>query len=99
MFDAMGAEEFAARAASELRATGEPGRTRTPPGNLDLTPQETRVASLAAEGVTNNQIAAQLFISPRTVDYHLGKVFRTLGVSSRGQLARHLTASPEAAGR
>ena len=94
MFDAMGAEEFAASAAAELRATGEPALTRTPPSTLELTPQETRVASLAAEGVTNNQIAAQLFISPRTVDYHLGKVFRTLGISSRGQLTRHLTASP-----
>ena len=97
MFDAMGAEELAARAAAELRATGEPARPRNPPHTLDLTPQETRVASLAAEGVTTNQIAAQLFISPRTVDYHLGKVFRTLGVSSRGQLAGRLTASPEAA--
>jgi DNA-binding CsgD family transcriptional regulator len=91
MFDAMGAEEFAARAAAELRATGEPARPRTPASTLDLTPQEARVAGLAAEGVTSNQIAAQLFISPRTVDYHLGKVFRTLGVSSRGQLARCLT--------
>jgi DNA-binding CsgD family transcriptional regulator len=93
----MGAAEFAARAAGELRAAGEPGRPRTPPDTVDLTPQEARVASLAAEGVTNNQIAAQLFISPRTVDYHLGKVFRTLGVSSRGQLGRHLTATKEPA--
>ncbi len=96
MFDAMGAEEFAACAAAELRAAGEPARARTPASTLDLTPQEARVAGLAAEGVTNNQIAAQLFISPRTVDYHLGKVFRTLGVSSRGQLARLLPASPAA---
>ena len=99
MFDAMGAEELAACAAAELRAAGEPARPRTPASTLDLTPQEARVAGLAAEGVTNNQIAAQLFISPRTVDYHLGKVFRTLGVSSRGQLARLLSASPEPARR
>jgi DNA-binding CsgD family transcriptional regulator len=97
MFDAMGAEQFAAHAAAELRATGEPIRPRTSPGTLDLTPQEARVAGLAAKGVTNNEIAAQLFISPRTVDYHLGKVFRTLGVSSRGQLGRHLTATKEPA--
>jgi DNA-binding CsgD family transcriptional regulator len=99
MFDAMGAEEFAACAAAELRAAGEPARARAPASTLDLTPQEARVAGLAAKGVTNNQIAAQLFISPRTVDYHLGKVFRTLGVSSRGQLAGRLPASAEAAGR
>lgn len=95
MFGAMGAEELAACAAAELRATGEPARPPTPASTPGLTPQEARVAGLAAEGVTNNQIAAQLFISPRTVDYHLGKVFRTLGVSSRGQLARHLPASPQ----
>jgi DNA-binding CsgD family transcriptional regulator len=99
MFDAMGAEELAACAAAELRAAGEPARPRTPASTLDLTPQEARVAGLAAQGVTNNQIAAQLFISPRTVDYHLGKVFRALGVSSRGQLARLLPASPAAAAR
>ncbi len=94
---AMGAEGLAARAAAELRATGERARPRTPAA-LDLTAQEARVAGLAAEGETNNQIAAQLFISPRTVEYHLSKVFTKLGVSSRAQLARHMPASPEALG-
>jgi DNA-binding CsgD family transcriptional regulator len=94
MFDRMGAEEFAARAATELSATGERAQPRTSATTVDLTPQEARVAGLAVEGVTNNQIAAQLFISPRTVEYHLRKVFRKLGVSSRSQLSRHLPASP-----
>jgi DNA-binding CsgD family transcriptional regulator len=92
MFDHMGAEQFAARAATELSATGERARSRTRATNLDLTPQEARVAGLAAGGERNNQIAAQLFISPRTVEYHLGKVFRKLGVNSRAQLARRLPA-------
>src|SRR5262249_14485091 len=94
MFQAMGAEGFAEQAGSELRATGERARARTPGTELDLTPQEARVAKLAADGATNNEIAEQLFLSPRTVDYHLGKVFRKLGVTSRTQLA-HQLARPE----
>lgn len=97
MFDGMGAEWFAARAAAELSASGERARSRTPATTFDLTPQEARVAGLAAEGETNNQIAAELFISPRTVEYHLGKVFRKLGVTSRAQLVRNLLASPRPA--
>ncbi len=96
-FDRMGAEWFAARAAAELSASGERARSRTPATTFDLTPQEARVAGLAAEGETNNQIAAELFISPRTVEYHLGKVFRKLGVTSRAQLVRNLLASPRPA--
>lgn len=97
MFARMGAEEFAARAGVELSATGERARSRTPATTFDLTPQEARVAGLAAEGETNNEIAAELFISPRTVEYHLGKVFRKLGVTSRAQLARNLLAGAGAA--
>jgi DNA-binding CsgD family transcriptional regulator len=93
MFDRMGADGFAARAAAELSASGERARSRNPATTFDLTPQESRVAGLAAEGETNNQIAAELFISPRTVEYHLSKVFRKLGVTSRAQLARNLLAS------
>jgi DNA-binding CsgD family transcriptional regulator len=99
LFDQMGAQGFAARAASELSATGERTRPRTRSADLDLTPQEARVADLAAEGETNNQIAAELFISPRTVEYHLGKVFRKLGLNSRAQLARNLPARREPAPR
>ena len=97
MFDAMGAQAFTDVASAELSATGERARARRPETTFDLTPQEARVASLAAEGLTNNQIAAQLFLSPGTIDYHLGKVFRKLGVSSRAQLARRLPASTEQA--
>ena len=93
-FGAMGAKGLAARAAAELRATGERARSRTPVPSADLTSQEARVAGLAAEGETNNQIAAQLFISASTVEYHLSKVFAKLGVSSRAQLARRMLASP-----
>jgi DNA-binding CsgD family transcriptional regulator len=93
-FDAMGAQAFAERAAGELAATGERALPRTMAATFDLTPQEARVAALAADGATNNQIAAQLFVSPRTVEYHLSKVFTKLGVSSRAQLARRLPASP-----
>jgi DNA-binding CsgD family transcriptional regulator len=90
MFQTMGADGPAGQAASELRATGERARSRTPGTEPDLTPQETRVANLAAEGLTNSEIAAQLFVSPATVAYHLAKVFRKLGLTSRGQLASRL---------
>lgn len=90
MFHAMGAAGFAELAGNELRATGERARTRAPETEVDLTPQEARVTKLAADGSTNSEIAEQLFISPSTVEYHLEKVFRKLGVTSRTQLARHL---------
>jgi DNA-binding CsgD family transcriptional regulator len=90
MFQNTGAESFARQAASELRASGERARKRTPETELDLTPQEGRVANLAADGLSNSEIAAQLFISPGTVEYHLSKVFRKLGITSRTQLASRL---------
>jgi DNA-binding CsgD family transcriptional regulator len=90
MFQNIGADGFAVQAASELRASGERARARTPETELDLTPQETRVAALAGDGATNSEIAAQLFISPGTVEYHLAKVFRKLGITSRTQLASQL---------
>jgi len=98
MFAAMGADRFAERAAAELRATGERARARTPETSVDLTPQETRVADLAAAGASDSEIAAQLFISPSTVDYHLRKVFRKLHVTSRTQLASRLRSGPSADG-
>ncbi len=87
-FTGMGAEAFAGRAERELLATGERARKRTVETLDQLTPQETQIARLAAEGHTNRDIAAQLFISASTVEYHLRKAFRKLGVKSRTQLAR-----------
>jgi DNA-binding CsgD family transcriptional regulator len=89
MFVTMGAEAFAERAARELRATGENARKRTAATRGQLTPQETQIARLAAAGNSNREIGAQLFVSPRTVEYHLGKVFAKLAISSRGEL-RHV---------
>jgi DNA-binding NarL/FixJ family response regulator len=86
----MGADAFADRARAELLATGEHTRRWSAQSMDFLTPQETRVAHLAAEGATNADIAAQLFISPRTVEYHLSKAFRKFGVHSRTQLTRAL---------
>lgn len=90
MFGAMGAAAFAQRARVELLATGEHARVRAPETRDQLTPQEQQIARLAAEGESNAQIAAQLFISPHTVAYHLHKVFGKLDVSSRNQLSRAL---------
>jgi DNA-binding CsgD family transcriptional regulator len=90
-FTSMGTEAFARRAERELLATGERARKRTVDTLDQLTPQETQIARLAANGHTNREIAAQLFISPSTVEYHLRKAFRKLDVKSRTQLARRIS--------
>jgi DNA-binding CsgD family transcriptional regulator len=90
MFVSMGIEAFAERARVELLATGERARKRTVETKVELTPQELQIARLVRDGARNQEIAAQLFISPSTVQYHLVKVFRKLGVTSRTQLARVL---------
>jgi DNA-binding CsgD family transcriptional regulator len=92
MFTAMGAEAFAERARAELLATGERARQRSAETESEFTPQEAQIARLVSEGKSNRDIAAQLFLSPSTVDYHLRKVFRKIGVTSRTQLARAIAA-------
>jgi DNA-binding CsgD family transcriptional regulator len=87
-FGEIGAEGFAERARHELEATGETVRKRTDEARGVLTPQEAHIARLAREGLSNPEIGAQLFISPRTVQYHLRKVFQKLDISSRNQLNR-----------
>ena len=88
MFSDIGAEGFAERARHELLATGETARKRTDDARVVLTPQEAHIARLARDGLSNPEIGAQLFISPRTVQYHLRKVFQKLDITSRNQLSR-----------
>jgi ATP/maltotriose-dependent transcriptional regulator MalT len=95
MLSSMGAEAFAERAARELRATGENVRKRTADTRDQLTAQETQIAQLAADGYSNPEIGAQLFISPRTVEYHLHKVFTTLAITSRTELPNVLSGRNE----
>ena len=93
MFVAMRADGFADRAARELSATGERVRRSNVESPHELTAQETQIARLASDGETNDSIGTQLFISPRTVEWHLRKVFNKLGISSRRELAAALRSS------
>jgi DNA-binding CsgD family transcriptional regulator len=92
-FVTIGMQAFAERARHELLATGETVRKRTAGARDELTPQEAQIAGLASEGMSNPEIAAQLFLSPRTVEYHLAKVFTKLDITSRRHLRRSLHAS------
>ena len=89
----LGMEAFAERARRELLATGEKLRKRTVETRDELTAQERQIARLARDGLSNPEIGARLFLSPRTVEWHLGKVFTKLGVRSRRELANALPGS------
>jgi DNA-binding CsgD family transcriptional regulator len=96
-FERLGAVPWADRARSELRATGESARKRDVSTFDQLTRQELQVARVVGQGATNRAAAAQLFISPRTVDHHLRSIFQKLGVSSRSELIRLVAAGDELA--
>ena len=96
MLTAIGMDAFAERARRELAATGEKVRRRVAETRDELTAQETQIAELARDGHSNPEIAAQLFLSPRTVEWHLRKVFAKLGISSRKELETALPATQPA---
>ncbi|HJS96058.1 MAG TPA: AAA family ATPase [Solirubrobacteraceae bacterium] len=96
-FGRLGMAPWEARARSELRASGETARRRDPSTLDQLTPQELQIARLVAGGKTNPEVAAQLFLSTRTIDYHLRKVYSKLDIASRGELARIDLGEPVAA--
>jgi DNA-binding CsgD family transcriptional regulator len=98
MLEAMGMEAFAERARRELLATGETARKRTVETTPQLTAQEAHIAELARRGLSNPEIGVRLFISPRTVKYHLRKVFMKLDITSRNQLDRVLPSDPSTLG-
>jgi DNA-binding CsgD family transcriptional regulator len=87
-FETLGASQWAERAREELRASGQTARRREPSTRGDLTAQEVQIARFVSQGLSNREVAAQLFLSPRTIDYHLRNVFRKLGISSRMQLVQ-----------
>jgi DNA-binding CsgD family transcriptional regulator len=95
MLAAMGAEAFAERARHELLAAGEIVRRQTAEPDSTLTAQEAHIARLAADGHTNSEIGAQLFLSARTVEWHLRKIFTKLGIGSRRELRTALSALPD----
>jgi len=99
MFTAFGMEAFAERTGRELVATGEKVRKRSPETREELTPQEEQIARLARDGLSNPEIAAQLFVSARTVEWHLRNVFSKLGITSRRQLRTALPEDGRLAGR
>ena len=90
-FDDLGARPWSARAAAELQATGESVRRRDPATLDELTPQELRVATMLARGATTREAGAALYLSPKTVEYHLRHVYLKLGINSRAALAGALT--------
>jgi len=91
LLDAIGMEAFAERARRELLAAGGTARRHAVTARVELTAQEAQIARLAADGLSNPEIATRLFLTPRTVQYHLGKVFAKLDITSRTQLSRVLS--------
>ncbi|UFS99909.1 helix-turn-helix transcriptional regulator [Nocardia huaxiensis] len=96
VFEQLGAEPWIRRCTTELHATGETVRPRANPATDRLTPQQRQVALSLAAGRTTRETAAALFLSPKTVEYHLRHVYMTLGISSRAELAAHLHPPPHA---
>ena len=92
IFDSLGAEPWAERARSELAATGERARPRTLRATEELTPQELQLARIVAKGASNREAAERLFVSRKTVEAHLGAIYRKLGLRSRTELAARLHA-------
>ena len=97
LYSSMGMDGFAERARRELQATGETVRKRSVETRGELTAQELQIARLAKNGLSNQEIGSRLFISARTVKYHLGKVFTKLDISSRAQLDQVLPGDPATA--
>ena len=95
-FESIGATPWRERAAAEMRATGETVPARGPRGRESLTPQELQIALLVAEGKTNREIGASIFLSPKTVEFHLTRVYRKLDIHSRAELIRLLARDAEA---
>jgi DNA-binding CsgD family transcriptional regulator len=91
-FERLGADPWAERARIELSASGETARQRAPSASDQLTPQELQVALVVGEGATNREAGAALFLSPKTIDAHLGRIYRKLNVRSRTELARRVAA-------
>jgi DNA-binding CsgD family transcriptional regulator len=94
VFDDLGATAWSSRARSELAASGERLRS-TAEARESLTPREMQVALAVSEGATNNEVAAALYLTPKTVEYHLTRVYRKLGVRSRAELVRQFAGSAE----
>jgi DNA-binding CsgD family transcriptional regulator len=96
-FENLSAEPWLERAAAELRASGETVRKRQPHEREELTPQELQIALLVSEGRTNKEVGAALFLSHKTVEFHLGRIYRKLNVGSRVELARHFATADTSA--
>jgi DNA-binding CsgD family transcriptional regulator len=94
-FERLGAQPWTERARRELTASGEVARRRDPSTAEQLTPHELQIGRAVAEGATNREVAARLFVSPKTIEYHLGRIYRKLGIGSRSELVLRFATDPE----